>query len=487
MSLLQNTKRGKKEMENKPTQVSSKIVNLNALSQGFNTMAFGVTGMYMTMFMTDYLGIDPVAVGTGMLIAKTFDFIISLVAGVIIEKANMKHGKYMSWIRICTVTLWFGNSIQLLDTRAFISNPTMRLLPVMIGYMMFHGSMNFNATARAAMIPKLAGADQEGRKRITARQSQVGSAVSIISSAITLPFINFVANKTGNEALGYFIVPCFFSCCFLVFNILYCKEAQPYDMYDPNPAAAKSRPSISQMVSSIVTNKQMLILFLGFTIHGIGNQLYAGVVTYFFRVTGCFDKYTIVITTRSILAFLASLVAPSLGRKLGKKGALVISWTLTAVAGVIIGLFALRSDGSANLIAMATGMCLKQVSMYLYSVFMAIYWLDCGEYGYATTGVDNRTMAVTVMNWPTKISMALGGSLVGYGIAWAGYNPPVNGSAPSFTYMNRFMLIIGWAPVIFTAVAVVIIALLYKLSDEEAAKYAQMNVEREAAAKAAKG
>ncbi|MBQ0133546.1 MAG: MFS transporter [Clostridiales bacterium] len=469
--------------ENKKPVLTNSLINLNALSNGFNTMAFGVVGMYMTMFMTDYLGISPVAVGTGMLIAKTFDFIISLVAGVIIEKANMKHGKYMSWIRICTVTLFFGNSIQLLDTRAFISNPTMRLIPIMIGYMMFHGSMNFNATARAALIPKLAGADQEGRKKITARQAQVGSAVSIISSAITLPLINIVAGKTGNEALGYFIVPLIFSTCFLITNIMYCKQAQPFDPYDPN-VSAKSRPTIGQMVSSIVTNKQMLILFLAFTIHGIGNQLYAGVVTYFFRVTGTFDKYTIVITTRSILAFLASMVAPSIGKKLGKKGALIASWVLTAVAGVLIGMFALNKDGSANLIAMATGMCLKQVSLYLYSVFMAIYWLDCGEYGYATTGIDNRTMAVTVMNWPTKISMALGGSLVGYGIAWAGYNPPAAGAAPSFTHMSRFMLIIGWIPVIFTVVGVVIIALLYKLSDEEAAKYAKMNVEREAAAKA---
>ena len=104
--------------ENKKPVLTNSLINLNALSNGFNTMAFGVVGMYMTMFMTDYLGINPVAVGTGMLIAKTFDFIISLVAGVIIEKANMKHGKYMSWIRICTVTLFFGNSIQLLDTRA---------------------------------------------------------------------------------------------------------------------------------------------------------------------------------------------------------------------------------------------------------------------------------------------------------------------------------------------------------------------------------
>ena len=470
--------------ETKKPQLTNSIINLNALSNGFNTMAFGVTGLYMTMFMTDYLGISPVAMGTGMLIAKTFDFIISLVAGIIIEKVNMKHGKYLSWLRLLTVTLFFGNSVIMLDTTSFIPNPTGRLILVMIGYMMFHGSMNFNATARAAMIPKLAGADMEARKKITARQGQVGAAISIISSAITLPCVQLVQKLTGSETLGYFLVPVVFHLGFVVTNIMYVKQAAPFDPPVEKAAAAKSRPSIGQMVSSLVSNKQMLILFVAFTINGIGGQLYAGVTTYFFRVTGSFSSYTIVLTARSITAFLASLVAPSIGRKLGKKGALVIGWLLTVFAGVVIWLFALNKDGSANVLAMAFAMCLKQCAMYLYFVFTANYWLDCGEYGYYTSGIDNRTMAVTCMNWPTKISMALGGSLVGYGIAWAGYQPPVDGAMASFSSMGRFMTIIGLLPSLFLAVGIVVIALLYKLTDSQAAEYAKLNAEREAAAKA---
>ncbi|MCQ2440070.1 MAG: MFS transporter [Oscillospiraceae bacterium] len=473
-------------MENNKPVLTDSIINLNALSNGLNTMAFTVPTLYLTMFMTDYLGISPVAMGTGMLIAKTFDFIISLVAGVIIEKANMKHGKYLSWIRLLTATLFFGNIIQMLDTTAFVGNSTVRLCIVMVGYMMFHGSMNFNAASRAALIPKLAGSDMAARKKITARQAQVGSAVSIISSAITLPCVQFVQRTTGSETMGYFLVALVFSTSFAITNMIYVKKAQPFDPYDPSPAAAKSRPTIGQMVSSVVTNKQMLILFLAFTITGIGNQVYAGITTYFFRCTGTFGKYTIVLTARSICAFLASMVAPSIGKKLGKKGALIFGWALNAAAGLLIYFFALNKDGSANLIAMAVAMCAKQAANYFYMVFTANYWLDCGEYGYATTGVDNRTMAVTVMNWPTKISMALGGSLVGYAIAWAGYNPPVDGAAPSFTYMGRFMSVIGLLPTVVMAIGIVIIFLFYKMTDEEAVKYAKINAEREAAAKAAK-
>jgi len=244
-------------MDTKKPELTSGIINLNALATGLNQMSVQVTSLYLTMFMTDYLGINPVAMGTGMLIAKTFDFIVSLVAGVVIEKVNMKHGKYLSWLRLITVTCFFGNLVQMLDTTAFIHNSTLRLIIVMIAYMTFHGSMNFYATARAAMIPKLAGANMENRKKITARQSQVGSAVSIISSAITLPLVTFVQKTTGSDTAGYFLVILLFSSLFSVANLIFVKKAAPFDPYDPTPAAAKSRPTIKQMVMSVVTNKQM--------------------------------------------------------------------------------------------------------------------------------------------------------------------------------------------------------------------------------------
>ena len=56
------------------------LVNFYALANGMNTIAFGVPTLYLTMFMTDYLGISPVAIGTGMLNAKTIDFIVSLIS-----------------------------------------------------------------------------------------------------------------------------------------------------------------------------------------------------------------------------------------------------------------------------------------------------------------------------------------------------------------------------------------------------------------------
>ena len=122
---------------------SNTLINSYALSNGLNTMAQNIPQIYLAMFMTDYLGISPVAMGTGMLVARIFDFLVGLVAGIVIEQTNMKRGKYLGWIRLLTATLFFGNVIQMLDTTAFIHNATLRLVIVMLGYMTFHPSMNF--------------------------------------------------------------------------------------------------------------------------------------------------------------------------------------------------------------------------------------------------------------------------------------------------------------------------------------------------------
>ncbi|MBE6038207.1 MAG: hypothetical protein E7218_03270 [Anaerofustis stercorihominis] len=468
-------------MENK--KLSPLLVNSYALGQGTLTMAFTVPTMYLMMFCTDYLGINPVALGTGMGIAKTFDFIISIVAGGIIEKVNMKHGKYMSWIRLLTATLFFGNIVQMLDTTAFISSPTVRLLIVCVFYVMFHGSMNFNATSRAALIPKLAGADMEARKTLTARQAQVGAAVSIISSAITLPCIQFVEKLTGSPSLGYFLVTLVFSLSFVVCNVIFIKEGQPYDPPTPAGAAKKQSPTVKQMISSVVTNKQMLIVFAGFTVFTVGTQLYTGLTSYYFKATGNFAFMTIPLTARAVCAFLASMVVPKIGRKIGKKMSLVAGWVIYAAGLSFMGMFGLNSANEANLVVMTVGMCVCQSAMYMYTPFMANYYLDCGEYGYYTTGVDNRTMAVTVMNWPTKIGFAVGGTLQGFALAWTGYE--VVDGVGTFASLKGFMSVITFVPAICCLAAAAIIFLLYKLTDEEAAMYAKANAEREAAEKLA--
>ncbi|MCI8674034.1 MAG: hypothetical protein HFI89_11220 [Lachnospiraceae bacterium] len=451
-------------------KLTSFDINIYALAQGALTMAFTVQVLYLTLFMTDYLGISPVLYGTCMLVAKTADFLISLIAGVIIEKSNMKHGKYVSWLRLLTGTLFFGMLIQMFDTTAFVHDPVQRAVIVCIGYIMFHGSMNFNATARGAIIPKMCGANMEDRKKVTTRQSQVGAAVSIIGSAIILPVIT-ATGKVFGEAKGYFAATVLFSTFFLICNVIFVKRAGKFDP-PGDPSARKRVPTVGEMVKSILTNKQMIILFCAFTLFTIGTQIYSGVTAYYFRVvTGRFEMMTIALTARSIVAFLASLCVPAIGRKFGKKGAMVIGFSLYAISTVGMWLLGLKS-----LWFVVVFMCTAQAAQYVYQSMTANYYLDCGEYGYYTSGQDNRTMALTVMNLPTKIGFAVGGSLVGYLLAWAGYSAGMEVTAQ---FVSRYMMVLGLFPALFMVAGALIAFFGYKLTDDQARFYAEANEARE--------
>ena len=445
-----------------------------ALSQGMLTMAQSMLTVYFTMFMTDYLKIPALMIGTAMLAAKTIDFLVNLCAGPIVEKSSMKHGKYVSWLRILRFTLFIGLIILMTDTTWLIKSPLVRILIVCCGYCLFHGSMDFNITVRGALIPKMAGANMEDRRRLTARQTQAGAAATIISSAITLPIITWFAPKFG-ESAGYTITTVLYITGFFICCTWFIRRASRFDPPDPH-AASRKTATIREMAHSIITNRQMIILVFIYTFFGIGNEIYNGVTAYYFSVvTGNFSMLTVALTCRSIVSFLASLCVPALGRKIGKKASLALGMGLSACSLLGIRAFALQ-----NIWFMIICMCLAQSGTYIYRSFGVNYYLDCGEYGYYKTGVDNRTIAASVMNIPTKVGFAIGGALTGYGLAWAGYSGP--DMAVTGAFVSRYMTLLGLIPGILMEISAVMAIICYKLTDQEAAFYAKANADRESQA-----
>ena len=59
---------------------------------------FGMVGTLLTIFYTDYVGVNPAIVGMIMLISRVFDGVSDMIMGIIVEKTNSKWGKSRPWI-----------------------------------------------------------------------------------------------------------------------------------------------------------------------------------------------------------------------------------------------------------------------------------------------------------------------------------------------------------------------------------------------------
>lgn len=61
-------------------------------------VVFGMIGTLLTLFYTDYVGINPAVIGIIMLVSRCFDGFSDMVMGIIVERTNSKWGKSRPWI-----------------------------------------------------------------------------------------------------------------------------------------------------------------------------------------------------------------------------------------------------------------------------------------------------------------------------------------------------------------------------------------------------
>lgn len=424
---------------------------------------------YLNIFMTENLGYSAALMGTTLLIPRIIDFVVGLLAGGIIEKSRLKWGKFRSWIMIFRFVVFAGCAVLFLNTSALPVGT--KMLITILGYVMLHCSMNFLQTAQFGILSVMAGADMEDRNTLSIRSGQAAAASMILTSMITLPFIEFLTPIVGNSN-AYLIAAALFAAVFFIGCTVLGRAAAPYDL-PRSKEEVKNVPTatVKDMINSVVTNKQLLIYILSSSLFYVGMMLFAGITAYYFMyVLGNFLLMSVSMTATTVFSLVASIIGPKMGMKLGKKNAMVVGLFIYAAGSIGIALFAKNS-----LIIFIILSCVNGLGMYFFQGFGPNYVIDTGEYGFYKTGKDNRAVAMGMMNMPMKIGMMVGGSLGGYGLQMIGYTA---GMVPTAEFVSKFMLLLGGVPAIFYIVAAIIMLVGYKISDEDAAMYAKANAEK---------
>ncbi|KPU44381.1 putative symporter YjmB [Oxobacter pfennigii] len=451
----------------------AKLSNSQINAYGFygfaTSVGIAVPTSYLTIFMTENLLYSAALMGTTLLVARTIDFIVGLISGGIIQKANMKWGKYRSWLILLRFVVYAGCVIQFIDTSAFSTVP--KMIITIIGYCMLHNSMNFIATSQYGILSVMAGSDMEDRSRLAIRGAQAMAAAMIISSAATLPFIQFLTPYVGGSN-AYTIVAALFGTLFIVGNMALCKTAAPYDMQQPKDAvSAMPSVKIKDLVESVSTNKQLLVYISASSLQFIGAMSMMGIAAYYYMyVLGNFLLMSLAMTITTAFGLVSSIIGPKIGTKLGKKKAMIVGLLISTVGSLCITLFARTS-----LVVYIIFSCINSIAMYIYSGFGPNYVLDAGEYGYYKTGKDYRAMATGLFSMPIKIGFALGGAVSSYGLAFIGYQ---TGMTVTPEFVNSFMWIFGGTPALFYIAAALLMQFGYTITDEDAAKYAAANAEK---------
>ena len=434
------------------------------------TLAIMVGFMYLNTFATEVLVIPAGTLAVALGVAKFLDFCFSLFAGAIIEKVKIgKTGKNQSW-------LYLGRWILAVSIMAEVCNTSsapmvVRVAVLAVSYTVLNCLMNILQTAYYGVLAAVAGPNMSNRNAMTVNMTRQSTVITIICSFIptlvtVLPFGNW----------NYFIVAFVFMIPmpFALGAIAKCADGKDVPV---GATASVNQVSIGDMFGTLLKNPQMLVLFLVFTILYIAQFTYQANYTYYFiYVVGDFTKLTFVTLINAIVGFLAAMVMPKLGAKLGKKMSCVFGFLLMSIALILVSFFG-APNGVPNLTAYIILMSLMMAGTYTWMPYMVVLYLDAGEYFLYKTGKDTRAIAAGLASPPMKIGMTVGNTLGRALLSAIGF---VSGGAFEINtaWISNFMRVTFMLPGLIYLASAIILLVFYKISDKDAAKYAQANAEK---------
>ena len=158
---------------------------------------FGIFMNFMAIFYTDVFGITPAALGTMLIITRTWDWINDPIMGGIADRTNTKMGKFRPWL------LWMILPYMIFGILTFTTfdlSPAMKLVYAYITYtllMMIYTAINVPYGALMGVMTGNSG------ERITLASFRfVGANAGIFAVTALLPLLVSKIGR-GNEQLGY--------------------------------------------------------------------------------------------------------------------------------------------------------------------------------------------------------------------------------------------------------------------------------------------
>jgi Na+/melibiose symporter-like transporter len=445
-------------------------------------IAFGMVPLqFLNIFLTEDMKITAATLGTILLVARIIDFVFSFSVGGIIESANFKGGKYRPWLGVPRYVIYLGLILTFLP----FSLPIMlRAIIIIMAYLMVNTLYSFVTTVQYGVLSLLSGPSMDNRNRLAIAAVRLMTLATVLTSATSAPVRNFVAGLVGSTRYTYIILGAVYGLFYIGGMALLSNLAKPYDqpVAATEAGGAPPRPKITvkDMVRCVVTNQQLIVYLISGTLYFIGLFAPMQMIAYYYIYILNDPRLLLMalaMTITTLFSLVSTMVGPKIGLRLGRKKARFTGQFLAGVAALCITFFA--AHHVAVYIAI---MCFAGFASSLYSGFGVSYIIDCGEYGYWKTGIDNRIVTNSLMNIPMKVSQFVGGSLGLYGLALIGWRTGME-VTPEFT--RKFMILLGGLPAACYFLASIMTLFLYKIDDKEAALYAKENAERVAAARAA--
>jgi sugar (glycoside-pentoside-hexuronide) transporter len=353
---------------------------------------------FLQIYMTD-IGIPAMVVGGIFIAAKGWDAVNDPLFGVIVDKTNMKSGKFIPWVRLSTLLIPI--STIFLFAIPFDVSPQIKTIWAVVGYLLWDISYTICDVPIFALATSMTGAIKERDKLFVINRFFTLVGGILVTIAVPLIYPNIGWRMTA-----------------VIISVLAAATMIPigFKAKERFFANTAKNPSIKVLAKYFITNKPLLIfngaiIVLSFTNMATAMQGYAAIYC-----LGGPEWISIVALVATLPMLVVVLFIQKLILKIEKRSVFIFSLSAMLLTGVVI-YFA----GYDNILLFLILVGVRALFAAVVSALILMFTADCAEYGNYVTGERAQGVAFSIQTFTAKITATLSSSIAMFILGFAGF------------------------------------------------------------------
>ncbi|OHU88080.1 MULTISPECIES: glycoside-pentoside-hexuronide (GPH):cation symporter [Pseudoalteromonas] len=376
-----------------------------------SNLIFQTVMMFLLLFYTDVMGLEPALVGTLFLVVRIFDAVTDPLMGAIADRTHTKFGQYRPYL------LWLCVPFALISVLAFTTPQwpyAMKATYAFVTYallMLVYTAINIPYSALGGVMTK----DPLQRVSLQSYRFVFGMLGGLIIAAGTIPLVELLGK--GDVQKGYQLTMALMGVLGMVL-FLFC-FAGTKERVKPN--ASLAAPAISSDFKLLFKNSQWRILSLVGVFLLTGQVLKASLAVYYVKYyLQMPEMVTPFVTLGMVASILGCACSSWLASRICKVKA-YISLQVTAALLCALAFFVGQQQWQWAFALFALWSFFLQMATPLLWAMMA----DTIDYGHLTTKRRVTGMVYSSVVFFIKLGIALGGAIAGWLLSYFGYQADV--------------------------------------------------------------
>ncbi len=425
-------------------------------------LSYGMFYSYLSIYLTDALGISPLFLLILTPLARIWDGINDPMMGMIVDKTRTRMGKYRPWLLVGTLL----NAIVLIllfNAPDLPSNSAKLLVYAGVLYV-FWGMTNTLADIPFwSMVPSFATEEKDRNLISTIARAFSGLGQGIISIFTPLA-VAYFGGVAGSELdamtptalrTGFGKWSLITAAGLIVFALICIASTK-----EKTVVATSEKFSFKEALKVIKQNDQLLVFMLFAMISNAGFYMTSGISSYYFKaVLGDFELQSNFTTMGTVGSVLAILVVPVCSKFMNNRS--IYKLSLSMAAAGYIGMAVMGYCFTGNVTALGAFYILASLGTGSMFVNQTVMLADVVDYGEFKLGKRNQALTFSMKGFLQKMAYTIQAIIMYATFSITGYDG--NAAVQTATAKNAISVLMFIVPPVMILISLIIFSKKYKI------------------------